>query len=186
MKFEEFKTKIASGIFSSSDITKVFPEEDSSLVKTQIYRWVKKGYIVRIKKGLYSFKGKNINSYYLANLLYQPSYISLETALFFYGIIPDVSQSITSVTPITKKEFKTAYGRFFYHKIAKDLYFGFYKEKIGEKYVQIATKEKALLDFLYLRKIKRLDDLRIDFSKINLSQCKKLSKSFPSWVEKIL
>lgn len=192
MRFEEFKNHIAAKVFTVADILKIQPYKNSDSLKTQIYRWIKKGYIKRIKKGVYVFSDKayplkeEVYPYYLANLIYQPSYVSLESALFFYGIIPDVIQRITSVTPTTTKEFKTSFGVFSYHKITKSLYFGYSREKVGKYYVKIATKEKALLDFFYLRKIKKVDDLRIDFSKIDFSKYKEYSKSFPLWVQKII
>ncbi|MFN4212972.1 MAG: hypothetical protein ACK4FL_03380, partial [Microgenomates group bacterium] len=121
----------------------------------------------------------------LANLLYQPSYISCQSALFYYGAIPDVSQSTTSITTITTKNIKTRFGNFIYYKLKKELFFGYQILKIGDDFLKIAYPEKALLDFFYLNKIKSIEELRLDLSKFNWKRYKKYIQVFPEWLKKI-
>ena len=87
-----------------------------------------------------------------ATKIYQPSYISMETALSFYGIIPEAVFTTTSVTTRKTKEFKTPMGNFSYQKIKKEAFGGFEtKNENGISY-KLALPEKALIDFFYLNK----------------------------------
>jgi len=186
MKFLELRNKIKDNLFTFEDVVKYFALEKEATIRQQLSRFVGSKLIFSIKKGLYCFDPKKVNPLFLANLLYQPSYVSGLTALFFYGMVPDIPQIIVSVTTITKKTFHLLLGDFVYFKIKPELYFGFEVIKIKENYVRIATKEKALLDFVYLNKIKEMKDLRIDWKKINLNLFKKYLKSYPVWVRKII
>lgn len=139
-----------------------------SLPKTSIFlsRNTRLGYFVRIKKGIYSPKDFQPSSLEVANLIYRPSYISLEMALSFYHIIPETVYGITSITTKHSKEIKALNQNFRYHKISKKLYFGYRAISIGNKNVILATKEKALLDYLYFvaigqKKYNERFDLRV-------------------------
>jgi len=139
-------------IFTASEAKLIFFDQKNILI--QVSFWVKKGYLEKIKKGLYilSSARKKINPMILAGKIYEPSYLSLEFALNYYGIIPDIPGTFTSVTSRTTKYFKNKFGYFTYQKI-KPVFFGGYETRI-EKNVSfnIATPEKALMDFLYLNK----------------------------------
>ena len=187
MKYLELREKIQRNIFSLVGVLHYFPDEKPTAIKTQLSRFLKKGLIFQIKRGLYCFDKENIDEFVLANELYQPSYISLETALNYYGIIPDIPQEITSVTPITTKLIKTSLGRFSYTKIKSELFFGFKKVKSikSEDYFQLAYPEKALLDYFYLRKIRDPADLRLNLKSIDIERYQKFLKSYPAWVAKI-
>ncbi len=187
MKYTDLKTQIRRNIFSTLDILRHFPNEKPTTIKIQLSRFLKKGLIFKIKRGLYCFQREDIDEMLLANKLYRPSYVSLETALNYYGIIPDVPQEITSVTPITTKLIKTPFGRFSYTKIKKDLFFGFMKVKSAknQEYFYLAYPEKALLDFFYIRKIRNIADLRLNLAVINMNRYSKFSKSYPNWVAEI-
>jgi len=186
MKFLELRNKIGDNLFTFEDVVKYFALEKEITIKQQLSRFVRSGLIFPIKRGLYCFDMEKVNPLFLANLLYQPSYISGLSALFFYGLVPDIPQTTVSVTTVTKKIFHLSFGDFVYFKIKKELYFGFETIKIKENYVRIATKEKALLDFIYLNRIKEIKDLRIEWKKINSFLLKKYLKSYPSWVRKII
>ena len=127
--------------------------------------WQKKGYIVKIRHKWYCFPEflHQGNAHLLiANTMYSPSYVSLETALSYHGIIPETVVTITSVT--TKKTYTVSNktGDFNYAHIKKSLFFGYefvpftpeYRGTAPEKQRQlrIADAEKALLDFFYIRK----------------------------------
>lgn len=184
MKFLDLSQKIRTDIFSLLDVRKLFPEENPSLIKTQLNRFVKKNYLIQIKRGLYGFSPDKIDEFQLANILYEPSYISLETALNYYGLLPDIPQTVTSITVTTTKFIKNQFGSFSYTKIKPALFWGF--KKITDKNLVLAKKEKALLDYFYIRKIKSGQDLRLNLGDLDIKLYKKYQKSYPSWVGKIM
>jgi len=122
-----------------------------------IGRLIKNGYIVRVKKGLYvwtvDFDVAGYSQEILSNLIYGPSYISLEYALSFHGMIPERVERVTAVTFKKNKLFKTPVGQFEY----LHLYKGAYPEGISLKHINtketclMASPEKALLDYVALR-----------------------------------
>jgi len=187
MKYLELRKKIETNIFRYLEVVKKFEQEKEALIKTQLHRFVKKGLLVKIKKGLYCFDQKQLHEFDLASLLYQPNYISLESALNYYGLIPDVPQSVTSVTVVTTKTIKNKFGRFSYAKIKPSLYFGFKKIKSANSnlFFNLAKKEKALLDYFYLRKIKNLADLRLNLKPVNQSLYQQYCQHYPGWIQKI-
>ncbi len=187
MTFLELRKRIKANIFTYLDVVKLFPEDNPELVKTQLNRFSTKKLIIGIKRGLYCFEPETVDEFELASRLYQPSYISLETALNYYGIIPDVPQAITSITLTTTKNLTNAFGNFYYTKIKPVLYFGFSKLKStdSEGYFNLAKKEKALLDYFYIRKIKRLDSLRLNLKEINLAQYRRYRTIFPKWLPQL-
>ncbi len=187
MKYLDFQAKINKNVFTLLDVKKMFSKEDALLISKQLYRFVKKGLIGKIKRDLYYLKGKEIDEMYVANQIYKPSYVSLEYALNSYGIIPDVPFAVTSVSLTTTKNVKTSNGSFYYSKIKKSLYFGFINVESFEKghYILVAEKEKALLDYFYIRKIKTITELRLSLEDINKKRYYKFAKYFPKWVQEI-
>lgn len=134
----------------------------------------KKGNLIRIKKGLYS-DNLNNDKLLISNVCYNPSYISFEYALFYYGLIPEYVHMITAAC-FGKKNNKKYYVEnltFEYRSIPNDVFsygVNYLKNELGIRY-KIASKEKALCDTLHskypVRSIKNLkillfEDLRID------------------------
>lgn len=153
MKFNDLRLKIKeTGIFSFEDIFKWFPESNRQTVKNQLRDWVAKGYLLRLKKNLYFLKEVKLeDEFILANRLYVPSYVSLQSALNYYGIIPDVPFSVTSVTTKKTQEFKNQFGLFLYRSLKPELFFGWQEIEVGKnQFYKIAKPEKALFDFIYL------------------------------------
>lgn len=182
MKYLDLRRKIKDNLFTVLDAVKFFPAESEQNIKIQLSRLAKKGLLTSLKRGLYCFDPATLEELGLAGRLYSPSYISLESALNFYGILPDIPQTITSVTPITTKEIKATGLAFSYSKIDSALYFG-YVLLSPEGF--IAQKEKALLDYFYLRKIRQLADLRLNLENLDHSVYQKYVQSFPSWIRRI-
>ncbi len=142
-------------IFTLEDIKTLFPQGKEKTIKNNFIRWLSKGYFVRLKKDLYEFiekgSGLTIPDLYIANRLYGPSCVSLETALSIYSIIPDIAAGVTSVTTRPTRTFKNKYGSFFYRTCQERAFTG-YRLMLYEGFkVYIADKEKALVDFLYYR-----------------------------------
>lgn len=149
MKYLELKENFRDFvIFSISDILKI----DTDFHAQRLSEWQKKGYIKKIAKGHYAFSDIQINEsvlFIIANRLYAPSYISLEMALSFYGIIPESVYTVTSITSRRTKNLKTDIGQFSYTSIKPDLFFGYRLESFGKNNFMIAEPEKAILDFFY-------------------------------------
>lgn len=167
-------------------------------VRQKINELLKAGVIIRVKKGLYVF-GPAYNQApvcreALANLIYGPSYISLEYALAFHGLIPERVESITSVTPKRDKEFITPLGRFTYRYLGLEKYpHGIEQVWVDSSHpILMASREKALCDTIVLNKISDLSgndavrdflesDLRIDrkyWKRFNQHVLRKLNKFY--------
>lgn len=123
----------------------------------QLHRWAKTGKILRLKRGLYTLpeerRAAPFSLLWLANTLYSPSYLSMEFVLSWYDLIPERVGTITSVTRLKTKTFGNKLGSFAYQHVKAELFFGF--EPIRDEFqkqVLMATPEKALLDWLYLKK----------------------------------
>lgn len=135
-------------LFTPSVFAKLF---NTSLSNARIFlsRNTRLKYFVRLKKGIYSPTNLQPSSFEIANIIYKPSYISLEIALSFYHIIPETIYGITSITTKHSKKTNVFNQIFTYHKLNRNLYFGYQIVRINNKNIIIATKEKALLDYLY-------------------------------------
>ena len=158
-----------------------------STVNTYISRFLKYKEIIKLKRGLYvttDFFDKNRNdvsySFYLANVIRTPSYISSWTALQYYNLATEAIHSITSVTIKVTKAYQTKAGNFSYHSISKDFFSDFSLVK-GKFDFYIASPSKALFDLLYLRtrQFKGLDlekvkamivELRIDIHEMEKNE----------------
>lgn len=142
-------------LFTLEDIKNLFPDEKEKTIKNNFSRWLAKGYFARLKRDLYEFieQGGDMKlpDLYIANRLYDPSYVSLETALSIYSIIPDIAAGVTSVTVRPTRLFKNNYGSFFYKTCRREAFTGYRIMPYGGFKVNIADKEKALMDFFYYR-----------------------------------
>lgn len=160
----------------------------------KIKQMVKHGEIIRVKQSLYVLGGiyndANVSKELLANLIYGPSYISLDYALSYYGLIPERVYEITSVTTKMLKKYETPFGRFTYIKSPVCLYAKGIVIKTNKDNISfiMATVEKALCDkIIFTQKlgitsVKTMieyleNDLRIDidelreFDKDIIKQC---------------
>jgi predicted transcriptional regulator of viral defense system len=143
--------------------------------RNNFYRWTKAGYLVRLRQGLYTFpeyKDKPDMATFFAGKIYGPSYISLHTALSFYGMIPEAVVQITSVTALKTMSFTNDFGEYTYQSVRDDLMFGYEPRPLSEGYtIAYATREKALLDLLYLYPFyntsAEMENLRLDQSSLH-------------------
>ncbi len=175
MQFQPFYKTIKEirPIFTLDDLRVVF--SNSPVSSRQLSRWQKSGYILKLRNGVYLLEDcKDLaHPFLIANLLYQPSYVSLESALYEYGFIPDVTQTITSVS--AKKTWVTdaLSHRFDYKKIKRECFIGYGARKYLNHDVLMAEPEKAIVDFFYFNKSRiknagQIDELR--FNCDNLKQ----------------
>lgn len=144
-----------------------------------LHRYTKRGLVLRLKRGLYSLSDVKAHDLYLANKLYEPSYVSLEFALSYHRIIPETVYGITSVTTKTTQEF-TALGKVFtYRRIKKEAFTGYVTARQGGFTFLIAEPEKAFVDLIYLRIINRKKPIsRFDKEKINVRSALRYAKLF--------
>ena len=147
--------------------------KEYSDVFKKIQSEVRKNNLIKLKRGLYE-TNKDANPFTISNVLLSPSYISFETALAYYGMIPERVYVIKSASfkKNKKKEYKNSFGLFLYQDINSNAYpYDIDEIEIDGAKVMIASREKALTDMLSIisprnNKKELLDllfeDLRID------------------------
>lgn len=171
-------------VFSVKDIIKRYPDFDNR----RLVEWQKKGYLTKVRRGYYCFsEGKRgeMFSYFVANKIYTPSYISLESALAYYNLIPEGVFMTISVTTRNTAGYNTGIGNFEYKHIKPTLFFG-YKLLHNKNFtIGIAEPEKVILDFFYLNTLNSKDEIReVRFNEVqvlellNLDKLKKYQRVF--------
>ena len=150
---EELRKKVAGEEFDYQVLMDVL--RDYEHPRDKITALLRQGIIIRVKKGIYVFGKKYTRGPFsrevLANMIYGPSYVSLDYALHYYGLIPERVEAVTSVTSGRGRRFSTPVGLFIYRMIPLRAY------QIGIDQVQIergrpfliATPEKALADKIH-------------------------------------
>lgn len=129
----------------------------------QIHRALKTNIFIRLKNGLYMATSNYLQEQNKVQLLectahhiYQPSYLSLEYVLEKYHLLtptmPQMSIPLTSITTKTNRTFTNFAGTFIYRNIKSNLYFGYEEMSFRDKTYHVATKTKALFDYLYLKR----------------------------------
>ena len=130
--------------------------------KNKIADLEKNGELIRLKKDLYVPKNTLASKELIANHLYGASYVSLETALAFYGMIPERVYTFRSMTTKRAKTFTTPLGRFEYKTVSPDYFsIGLQQEIIENQYAfLIATPTKAICDMIVTTPNLRLQSVR--------------------------
>ncbi|MFC1799314.1 hypothetical protein ACFL2Z_00170 [Candidatus Eisenbacteria bacterium] len=158
--------------------------------RDKITRLLAQGTIIRIKKGLYCFgealRKEPVSREQIANLIHGPSYVSLEYALAYHGLIPERVEVVTSVTTRRSRRFATPLGAFTYRSLSERRYStGAVLEPAGRSTFLIATPEKALADKVWTDKgfggerisdfaPYLIEDLRIDETALSLLSASRL------------
>lgn len=181
--------KIQKPFFSLDDVAYTLGIQPASAA-VLCSRYVKKGLLVRLKRGLYARTEKLANLdqedlFRIANFLQVPSYISLTTALSYHGLTTQVQRGVfESISVKRTRKFEVSKFTFNYVKIRSDLYKGF--ERVDD--VFIALPEKALLDSFYLASFGRysFDVSSLDLAKVSTKVYEKLSLPFPPRVRKFM
>jgi predicted transcriptional regulator of viral defense system len=125
--------------------------------RVKLNHLLKIGALIREKKGLYVFRQRCARRPYslmvLANMMYGPSYVSLEWACLYYGLIPENVTTVTSVTTQRSRRRQTPLGLFTYDPPVKVYPIGVCLVRVSDRQTAlIATKEKALVDLLVVRR----------------------------------
>lgn len=126
--------------------------------RNRVARLAKMGWLIRLKKGLYlvitdiaSLSSEDVSLFSISQAFNKNSYISFENALAYHGMFDQMLSTVGAVTFARARSYKVKSTEFRFFKIKNSLYFGFSEERSDIGIVNIAGKEKALLDMLYFR-----------------------------------
>lgn len=148
-------------VITLQEIKKRLPNFD----KKALVRWQKKGYLRKIRNGYYLLSSPDLKldeplCYLIANRIYSPSYVSIESAFSHYNLIPEGVFRITSIATKKTIAFDTPVGYFQYQHLQPKLFFGYRLYPVGQHSLYLAELEKCILDYFYLHpQIDTLEDL---------------------------
>ena len=182
MKWIDFEREIKAKnimLFTPFDVQR-FLGRTKIATRFLIHRLKKQGYIISLKRGLYQLSDGHVPDLYLANKLYEPSYVSLEFALSYHRIIPENVYEITSVTTKATRRFSALGKSFTYRSIKKDAFTGYVSKNDGNYNYLIADPEKAFVDLTYLRMIDNKKPISrfVGKEKINSAKALRYAKLF--------
>lgn len=131
-------------------------DTDPLVVRKQLSRWTASGKLFQLRRGLYSlappYQKVIPHPFLIANQLKAGSYVSLQSALAFYNMIPEHVPVTTSVTTGRPSMYQTAFGQFDFRHIQADWFLGYRHVNLGnDQAAFVASAEKALLDLVYLQ-----------------------------------
>ncbi len=193
----QIRAKIEQDVFDYRALMEALSEYQKP--RDKITKLLASGVVLRIKKGLYCFgevfSKQPICREYVANLIYGPSYVSMDYALSHHGLIPERVETVTSVTTGRSRSFDTPLGLFSYRMLRESRYsIGVMLEPSGNAHCLLATPEKALIDKVWADK--RMsgqllndfntylnDDLRIDpeaLHELDFPRLKRIAANFES------
>lgn len=186
MKLDNFaKTMGHLPVIETSNL--LLGAKDPNSLHVQISRWEKGGKLIQLKRGIYiladPYRKIDIYPAYIAATLKRPSYISLEKALEYHDLIPEVVPVYTCVTTKRPSKFENILGVFEYQHIQVPLFWGYESIVVNQQMAFMATPEKALLDLVYLRAVKismgYFTELRLqNTEKLNLAKLHQYAKKF--------
>lgn len=160
MKFQEFSERFKSyPVIQVREIEKAYPGFD----RNALTRWQSQGYLVKIRRGYYRLASNPVRTdaerFLISNKIYTPSYISLHSALHWYGFIPEGVFMTTAMSTKKTATFDTPFGVFRYSNLQRSFFFGYTLVPAGEFHFKIAEPEKAILDFLNASTIKTREEI---------------------------
>jgi predicted transcriptional regulator of viral defense system len=130
-------------------------ETPEAQVRLQMSRWVAAGKLIQLRRGLYAlapaWRKVEPHPFVVANALQRGSYVSLQSALAFHGVIPEHVARVTSVGPRRPETVRNALGSFQFNHLSSRLSFGYARVEVAARqFAFVAGPEKALLDLVYL------------------------------------
>jgi len=173
----EIRHKIPQDAFTERDLKLLMRKATPASRYNKVKRALASGDLLSLKRGVYAFSNDirkdGLHLFEISHLLYDMSYISLESALSYYGLIPERVSTVTSVTTKAVARFKTPLAFFTYEHLPKEMFrHGFRRVKEGNHTFLISTPLKAVLDTIFLRKKSFSDldnlakDLRLDMQQL--------------------
>lgn len=169
MRFEELLAAIGeepvfeTGLLLAGDV-------DPGDVRRQLSRWTELGRLLQLRRGLYTlappYRKTHPHPFLLANQMMRGSYVSLQSALSYHGLIPEGVPVTTSVTTGRPGRWDTPLGAFAFRHVRSELFQGYRRIEVAkDQEAFVATPEKALLDLIYLEPGSEdpayLDELRL-------------------------
>ena len=156
MKFQELLSLVGDEPLFSTDVLLAGAGASPAAVRLQLSRWVRQRKLILLRRGLYAlappYQRVQPHPFLIANYLQRPSYVSLQSALAHYGLIPEFTPVVTSVTTGRPRRWQTGLGQFEFRHIKKPFWFGFQLTDLGQNQSAfLATPEKALLDLIHLQ-----------------------------------
>ncbi|MCJ7586345.1 MAG: type IV toxin-antitoxin system AbiEi family antitoxin domain-containing protein [Candidatus Aminicenantes bacterium] len=154
MKYEELLLVVGKeAVFRSSLLAAVSPNPVD--LGRQLSRWRKSGRLIQLRRGVYAlserYRKNDPHPFTAANLMKSASYVSLQSALEYHGLIPEYVPSVTSVTTGRPEHLANSLGSFIYKHVRRTLFFGYRRLDLEQgQRAFVAEPEKALLDLLYL------------------------------------
>jgi predicted transcriptional regulator of viral defense system len=148
-------------VATTEELEKIFAQvyERKDVRARRISFLAKAGWLVRVKKGLYlvvtdlsSRTAGNVSSLVISNALNRKSYVSFANALNLYGMFDQLTKSVDSVTSLRARSYRFQNMEFRFFRVKEALFFGFVQERAYGNIVNIAEKEKIILDYLFLRR----------------------------------
>jgi predicted transcriptional regulator of viral defense system len=163
-------------IFTAADIAKLIGSTNANTIYKTVERLTRNGILSKLNKGLYFAVATPPDLFEIANGLYVPSYVSLESALYRYGVISQAPYTITSVSTNRSKKKTALNNEFEYTHLNPKYFFGY----VRDRDILIASREKALLDLLYLvsKKSRSFNFEGIDWKAINRKDFKAYLRNY--------
>ena len=168
-------------------------EADLNDVRRQLSRWVKAGKIYQLRRGLYAlappYQKVKPHPFVIANGMVRGSYVSVQSALAYYGLIPEYTPVTTSVTTRRPAHWQTPLGVFVFRHLKPELLYGYKMTDLGnDQQAFVASPAKALLDLIHLQPGGDLPDylreLRLqNLERLNMLELEKLAdqSGLPKW-----
>lgn len=154
MKYEELVATVGDlPLFRGSLL--LSGDRDPAHVRRQLARWTAAGKVVQLRRNVYvlaaPWRRVEPHPFVVANELHGPSYVSLQSALAYHGMIPEAVPVTTSVTTARPADFRTVLGRYTFRHVRADAFFGYSRARVLENQAALlADPAKALLDLIYL------------------------------------
>ncbi len=167
-EFVQFLLDNRIPVFTSSDAEKVLHKEPA-YTKLFLHRCVGKGILGKVERGIYYLKERS-NEYEVASSVVKPSYISMVSALYYYGLTTQIPHIMYVVSEKQHRPIEGVLGfKIVFRKVRRRMFFGYHKE--GDGNIFIADPEKAIVDIMYFRDVNDLDDDALDRpSRINVGK----------------
>jgi predicted transcriptional regulator of viral defense system len=154
MRFEELLETVGDlPLFQGSLL--LAGDRDPGDVRRQLSRWTASGRILQLRRSLYAlaspWRRVQPHPFLIANELHHPSYVSLQSALAYHGMIPEAVPVTTSVTTARPVQIDTPFGRYIYRHVRPEVFFGYERVSLPQyQDALLADPAKALLDLVYL------------------------------------
>ncbi len=158
MTWNEFLSLVSENPVIETEALKAGRKKDVAGLEVQLSRWVKTGRLLKLKRGVYLLaephRRREPQEFALSQALRSPSYVSLEKALEWHGLIPEGVPVVTSITTKSTATYQTPVGTFLFRHVLRSLFWGY--EAIDQKPSSgfMAHPEKALLDLFHVNRLR--------------------------------